>query len=243
MDARMPQMVALRGSKLMEEVLGGPYHIIFAALWAIDVADVFVGSIRHHSHLWRLPLALRTDLVELTAERLCSADSSVRPILEAGLELLRLVEEIGKESWLLSDEAHEGSSGAPRCLTTTGSWSLWRALVTPLSLIGGMSLMSCAFVPWIGSWPRPGRTDMVRRPFWLPRCHCRRLLLRAPRARLIRLRPFGGRSLVPIPPVGVGVMVGRVGPTLEVVRSPLLGDVRVRRWCLFPYSLGTGPPN
>jgi len=98
MAARMPQMVALRGSKLMKETLGGPYHIILATLWAVEVADVFVGSIRHHGHLWRLPLVLRTALGELTAERLCSADSSVRPLLEAGLELLRLVEELGKES-------------------------------------------------------------------------------------------------------------------------------------------------
>ena len=93
MASRMPQMVALRGSKLMVEVLGGPYHMMLATLWAVEVADVFVGSIRHHGHLWRLPLALRTALVELTAERLCSADWSVRPLLEAGLELLRLVEE------------------------------------------------------------------------------------------------------------------------------------------------------
>ena len=83
MAARIPQMVALRGSKLMEEVLGGPYHIMLATLWAVEVADVFVGSIRHHGHLWRLPLVLRTALAELTAERLCSADSSARPLLEA----------------------------------------------------------------------------------------------------------------------------------------------------------------
>jgi len=84
MAARMPQMVALRGSKLMGEVLGGPYHIMLATLWGAEVADVFVGSIRHHGHLWRLPLVLRTAFVELTAERLCSADPSARPLLEAG---------------------------------------------------------------------------------------------------------------------------------------------------------------
>jgi len=60
MDARMPQMRELRGSKLIGEVLGGPYRIMLATLWAVEVADVFVGSIRHHGHLWRLPLVLRT---------------------------------------------------------------------------------------------------------------------------------------------------------------------------------------
>jgi len=108
MAARMPQMVALRGSKLMGEVLGGPYHIMLATLWAVEVADVFVGSIRHHGHLWRLPLVLRTALVELTTEILYSADSSARTLLEAGLELLRLVEELGKESWLLHDGSPRG---------------------------------------------------------------------------------------------------------------------------------------
>jgi len=108
MAARMPQMVALRGRKPMGEVLGGPYHIMLATLWAVEMADVFVGSIRHHGHLWRLPLVLRTALVELTAERLCSADSSARPLLRAGLELLRLVEELGKESWLLYDGSPRG---------------------------------------------------------------------------------------------------------------------------------------
>jgi len=108
MAARMPQMVALRGRKLMGEVLGGPYHIMLATLWAVELADVFVGSIRHHGHLWRLPLVLRTALVELTAERLCSADSSARPLLRAGLQLLRLVEGLGKESWLLYDGSPRG---------------------------------------------------------------------------------------------------------------------------------------
>jgi len=108
MAARMPQMVALCGSKLMGEVLGGPYHIMLATLWAAEVADVFVGSIRHHGHLWRLPLVLRTAFVELTAERLCSADPSARPLLEAGLELLRLLGEHGKESWLLYDGSPRG---------------------------------------------------------------------------------------------------------------------------------------
>jgi len=120
MAARMPQMVALRGSKLMGEVLGGPYHIMWATLWAVEVADVFVGSVRHHGHLWRLPLALWTALVELTAERLCSADSSVRPLLEAWLELLRLVKELRKESLLLYDESPRGVFRCAKVLDDDG---------------------------------------------------------------------------------------------------------------------------
>jgi len=108
MAARMPQMVALRGSNLMGDVLEGPYHVMLATLWAVEVANVFVGSIRHHGHLWRLLLVLQTALVELTAERLCSADLSARDLLEAGLELLRLVKELGKESCLLYDGSPRG---------------------------------------------------------------------------------------------------------------------------------------
>jgi len=108
MAARMPQMVALRGRKLKGETLGVPNHIILAIIWAFEVADVFVGSIRHHGHLWRLPLVLRTALGELTAERLCSADLSVHPLLKARLELLRLLEELGKELRLLSDGSPRG---------------------------------------------------------------------------------------------------------------------------------------
>ena len=128
MAARMPQMVALRGSKLMGEVLGGPYHIMLATLWAAEVADVFVGSIRHHGHLWRLPLVLRTAFVELTAERLCSADPSARPLLEAGLELLRLVEEHGKESWLLHDGSPRGVFRCAKVLDDDGVLVLMEGL-------------------------------------------------------------------------------------------------------------------
>jgi len=74
MAARVPQMVALQGSQLMGEPLGGPYHLMLAALWAGEVADVFLGSIRDHGHLWRLPMAIRPAFADLTPERLCSAD-------------------------------------------------------------------------------------------------------------------------------------------------------------------------
>jgi len=100
MAARVPQMVALQGSQLMGEPLGGPYHLMLAALWAVEVADVFLGSIRHHGHLWRLPMAIRSAFADLTLERLCSADPSARPLLEAGLKLLRLIEERAPPDWL-----------------------------------------------------------------------------------------------------------------------------------------------
>jgi len=93
MAARIPQMVGLQGSQLMFETLKGPYHIILALLWAVEVAHVLVGSIRHHERLWRLPVALREAFGVLTAERLCSADSTAQPLLEAGLVLLRRMKE------------------------------------------------------------------------------------------------------------------------------------------------------
>jgi len=77
----------------MGEPHGGPYHLMLAALWAVEVADVFLGSIRHHGHLWRLPMAIRLAFADLTPERLCSADPSAQPLLEAGLKLFRLIEE------------------------------------------------------------------------------------------------------------------------------------------------------
>jgi len=112
MAARVPQMVALQGSQLMGEPLGGPYHLMLAALWAVEVADVFLGSIRHHGHLWRLPMAIRSAFADLTPERLCSADPSAQPLLEAGLKLLRLIEEqapANRLSWL------GGPRGVFRC--------------------------------------------------------------------------------------------------------------------------------
>jgi len=84
----------------MGEPLGGPYHLMLAALWAVEVADVFLGSIRHHGHLWCLPMAIRSAFSDLTPERLCSADPSARLLLEAGLKLLRLIEERAPPDWL-----------------------------------------------------------------------------------------------------------------------------------------------
>jgi len=100
MATRVPQIVALQGSQLMGEPLGGPYHLMLAALWAVEMADVFLGSIRHHAHLWRLPMAIRSAFADLTPERLCSADPLARPLLEAGLKLLRLIEERAPPDWL-----------------------------------------------------------------------------------------------------------------------------------------------
>jgi len=100
MSARVPQIVALQGRKLMREPLGGPYHLMLAALWDFQAADVFIGSIRHHGQFWRLLQAIRSAFAHLTTESLCSPDSVSRPLLEASLELLRLIEEQAKASWL-----------------------------------------------------------------------------------------------------------------------------------------------
>jgi len=85
---------------------------MLAALWAVEVADVFLGSIRHHGHLWRLPMAIRSAFVDPTHERLCPADPSAQPLLEAGLKLLRLIEEqapANRLAWL------GGPRGVFRC--------------------------------------------------------------------------------------------------------------------------------
>jgi len=66
--AREPQIMARQGSQLMGEPLGGSYHLMLPALWAVEVADVFLGSIRHHGHLWRLPLAVRSGFADLNTE-------------------------------------------------------------------------------------------------------------------------------------------------------------------------------
>jgi len=59
-----------------------------------------VGTADHHGHLWCLPMAIRSAFSDLTTERLCSADPSARPLLEAGLKLLRLIEERALLDWL-----------------------------------------------------------------------------------------------------------------------------------------------
>jgi len=100
MAARVPQMVARRGSQLIGEPLWGPYHLMLAVLWADEVADIFLGSIRHQGHIWRRPLAIWSAFADLTTERLCSADTSARPLLKAGLELLRRIDELATASWL-----------------------------------------------------------------------------------------------------------------------------------------------
>jgi len=99
MAARVPQIVTLQGSQLLREPLGGPYHLMLAALWAVEVADVFQGSIRHHGHLCRFPLYILSAFADQTPERLCLADPSATPRFEAGLKLLRFVEERAPRDW------------------------------------------------------------------------------------------------------------------------------------------------
>jgi len=75
MAARMPHLVALCGSKLMGEALGGPYHIILAPLWAFEVADVFVSSIRRHGHFE----ASAPGLADGSTGTCCSAQQRISP--------------------------------------------------------------------------------------------------------------------------------------------------------------------
>jgi len=79
MAAPGPQKMELQGETLMGELLGGPYHMQLATLRAVEVEDLFVGSIQHQGHLWRLPSATRSECAGLTTERLCWVDPSVRP--------------------------------------------------------------------------------------------------------------------------------------------------------------------
>ena len=115
MAARVPRMVALQVSQLMGYPLGGPYHLMLAALWAVQVEDVILESIRHHGHLWRLPLAIRSAFADRTPERLCLADPSARTLLDAGLKLLRIIEKRAAPEWL---QWLWGPRGIFRCANT-----------------------------------------------------------------------------------------------------------------------------
>ena len=75
MAARMPHLVALCGSKMMGEALGGPYHIILAPLWAVKVADVFVSSIRRHGHF----VASASGLADGSTGPCCCAQQRISP--------------------------------------------------------------------------------------------------------------------------------------------------------------------
>jgi len=131
MAERVPQMVAFQGIQLMGEPLRGPYHLMLAALWAVEVADVFLGSIRHHGHLWRLPLAIRSAFADLTPERLCSTDPSALPLLEAGLELLRLIEERAAPTRLQWLGGPRGVFRCARTLDEEGNLVLLKSLGDP----------------------------------------------------------------------------------------------------------------
>ena len=157
MAARVPQMVAHQGSQLTGEPLGGPYHLMLAALWAVEAVDVFLGSIRHHGHIWRFPMAIRSAFADLTPERLCSDDPSARPFLEAGLKLLRLIEERAPPDllqWL------GGPRGVFRCaeaLDDEGTFVLEEHMGDVRLLEGGTSAPSSASEPLIGTWRTLGR--------------------------------------------------------------------------------------
>jgi len=87
MAARVPQMVALQGIQLIREPLGGLYHLMLAALWAVEVADVFLESIRHHGHLWRLSMAIRS----VTAGHLAPALGEPDPSQSRGDTWIRVM--------------------------------------------------------------------------------------------------------------------------------------------------------
>ena len=59
-----------------------------------------MDSIRLNAKSWRLSLVLLSASSDLITERLFSADPSVLPLLEAGLELLRLIDVRSSASWL-----------------------------------------------------------------------------------------------------------------------------------------------
>jgi len=139
MFARVLHMVALQGGKLMGETLGDPYHPVLSTRWAVEVADVFLGIIRHHVDLWRLLLAIRLALADLATERLCSASPSIRPLLEAGLELLRLIVERATASWLQC-------TGGPRWVFRCAkSWDEEGTLVLSDGLVS--NLLTASFEP------------------------------------------------------------------------------------------------
>jgi len=131
MAARLPQMVGLQGGSLMEEPLGGAYHIMLATLWAVEVADVFVSSILFHGHLWRLPLALRSAFTSLTVERLCSTNPSVQPLLAAALTLLDQVEDYAAASWLEWEGTPRGVFRCAKSLNDDGVLVLLEGLGDP----------------------------------------------------------------------------------------------------------------
>jgi len=243
MAARVPQMVALQRSQLMGEPLGGPYHLMLAALWAVEVADVFLGSIRHHGNLWRLPMAIRSAFADLTPERLCSADPSARPLLEAGLKLLRLMEERAPPDWLSWLGGPRGVFRCARVLDDEGTLVLEeglgdarlpygrdiradlriRALDRALS-DAGSALAGLVVAPEPPSAPAASASAplSLRPPSWG----------RVSRPAYVLAWPVDPRDLVGPTPLGVAV-----GGLL------LLGDPRAPLWRPFLYLLGRGRPS
>ena len=114
MAASLPQILALQGKQLMGKPQGGPYDRMLATLWPAEMVDIFLCGIFHRGHLWRLPLAFWSAFADLKTERFSSADPSVRPLLEAGLKLLRLIEERESAPW---PQWTGGPRGVLRCAT------------------------------------------------------------------------------------------------------------------------------
>jgi len=243
MAARVPQMVALQGSQLMGEPLGGPYHLILAALWAVEVADVFLGSIRHHGHLWRLPMAIWSAFADLTPERLCAADPSAQPLLEAGLKLLRLVEEHAPANRLSELGGPRGVFRLPRHWMTRGPWSSRKVRGTPASRMGGTSARIPESVTWTGTWWT--RLRLVQALRWL-QSPLRPLPLQPPPLSPCALPLGGGCHVGPTCRAWKADLRDLVGPTplgVAVGRLLLWGDRRAPRWSPLLSLLGMGRPS
>lgn len=76
----------------MEEDVDGPLHAGIATAWVHDIGDVFVASIRHHGHFWRIAPAVRASLRWLEPQRTRRGAAPWDPILLQGLALLDLIE-------------------------------------------------------------------------------------------------------------------------------------------------------
>jgi len=243
MAARVPQMVAIQGSQLMGEPLGGPYHLMLEALWAFEVANVFLWSIRLHGNLWRLPMAIRSAFADLTPERMCSADPSARPLLEDGLKLVRRIEGRAPPDWLSWLGGPRGVFRCAKVLDDEGTLVLEEGLGDARLPYGRDILRIPASEHWTGTWRMLGR--LARASWWLqsPR---RPLQLRPPPPSPCALPLGGGCHARPtclawpvyprvlVVPTPLGVDVGRLLPW---------GDPQAPLWRPFLSLFGKGRPS
>jgi len=226
----------------MGRPLGGPYDLMLAALWAVEVADVFLGTIRHYGHLWRLPMAIRSAFADLTPERLCSVHPSARPLLEAGLKLLRLTEERAPLVWLSWIGGPRGVFRCGKALDDEGTLVLQEGL-GDARLPYGRDIRADTRIRALdrdlpnAGWARAGLVVAPEPPSAPAASASAPLALLPPSWGRCNVRatclawPVGPRDLVV--PTPLGVAVGRL---------LLLGDPRVPLWRPFLALLGRGLP-